>query len=139
MSALPAIHEWEDYMDAKKVAGFPSIDMSSFLCSHDFRKELAAAKTSDVEEYRTRCEDFIDRFIYLLLERPCATSGISRGLYNFCPEIMLEGNNSTVFGLFSDLCAQLRKCGVVSADGSKAAVEEYNSYVIEKRRQHVCL
>ena len=49
---------------------------------------------------------------------------------------MLEGDDSTMFSLFFSLCELLKSNNVVSADEMDAAVEEYHSYVIEKRRQH---
>ena len=49
---------------------------------------------------------------------------------------MLEGDDSTVFSLFFSLCELLKSNNVVSADEMDAAVEEYHSYIIEKRRQH---
>ena len=137
VSALPAMHEEEEYMDVKKMVSFPSVDMPSLLSNHDFGKELAVGKVSDVKEVLARCKDFIDRFVFLFVEKTCAISGISRNLFSFGPEIMQEGDNSAVFSLFSDLCVVLTKCGVVSADEGKAAVEDYNSYVMEKPRQQV--
>ena len=64
------------------------------------------------------------------------TSRLSQGLYSFCPEIMLEGDDSTVFSLFFPLCELLKSSNVVSADEMDAAVEEYYSFIIKKRRQH---
>ena len=63
-------------------------------------------------------------------------SGISRGLYCFCPEIMLEGDDQHVFELFDSLCELFGSCNVLSADDLKAAAVEYKSYVVEKRRHH---
>ena len=64
-------------------------------------------------------------------------SGVSRCLYSFCPEIMIEGNNDfTIFDLFSDICKLLKVYGVVTCDESKAAIMEYTSYIVEKRRQY---
>ena len=53
---------------------------------------------------------------------------------------MLEGDNICIFKLFSELSSQtvrlLLGCGLPPKVGSQAAVEEFTSYVVEKRRQH---
>ena len=49
---------------------------------------------------------------------------------------MLEGDDSAGFGLFAGPCGYLESCGVVSPDVSKAVVEEFSTYVVEKRRYH---
>ena len=53
----------------------------------------------------------------------------------FRMEILLDGDSSSVFGLFADLCKIFVNCGALSLDETKAAVVE--RYVVEKRRQHV--
>ena len=50
---------------------------------------------------------------------------------------MLEGDDITAFGLFAGLCNLLETCGVIPTDVSKAAVEEYTSYVVERRKTHM--
>ena len=61
---------------------------------------------------------------------------VSKGLCSFCPELMLEDDNKSTFDLFSELCGVLVGCDALSREESNAAVDEYNAYVIEKRRQH---
>ena len=51
--------------------------------------------------------------------------------------MLLEGDDYGAFSLFAGLCHIFVVCGLVSEDESKAAVEEYSSYVVEKRRQNV--
>ena len=68
-------------------------------------------------------------------ERDCDCK-LSQGVYRFCPEILLEGDDSTVFGLFASLCELLKSYDVVTVDESEAAVEDFHSYIVEKRRQH---
>ena len=57
-------------------------------------------------------------------------------LYIFCPEILLEGDDSGVFSLFADLCWLLKVCNSLTSDDSNCAIDEFGSYVIEKRVQH---
>ena len=50
---------------------------------------------------------------------------------------MLEGDDTTAFALFAGLCKVLEACGVLSTEVSKAAVEEYTSYVVERQKTHL--
>ena len=123
-------------MDVEKVAEFPPIAMESFLAGSDYGRELLAAKTSEFTTFRVRCREFLDRLIVVILKSPSASSRVSRGLYSFCPELLLEGDGQLVFRLFSDLCRILETCGALLSDESKAAVEEFSSYVLERRSHH---
>ena len=102
----------------------------------DFGRELVATKTSEMREFRVKCRECLDRFVFLVPEHMTVTSGISRGLYNFCPEIMREGNNQHMFELFDSLCELFGTYNVLSSDDLKAAAVEYKSYVVEKWRHH---
>ena len=136
LSDLPGIHEWESYMDVSKLSSFGVISMKDFLMDCDFGSGLAAIKTRVMQEFRVKCRECLDRFVFLVLEHVTVTSGISRGLYCFCPENMLEGDDQHVFELFDSLCELFGSCNVLSADDLKAAAVEYKSYVVEKRRHH---
>ena len=136
LSDLPGIHEWESYMDSSKLSGFGEIAMEDFLMDCDFGRELAAIKTSEMREFRVKCRECIDRFASLILSSTAVTSGVSRGLYSFCPEIMLQGDDHHIFELFGSLCDLLRVCHVLPPDDLNASVAEFKSYVIEKRRHY---
>ena len=49
---------------------------------------------------------------------------------------MLDGDEQTAFAFFAGLCKVLETCGVLSLDESKADLEEYTSYVVERRKDH---
>ena len=121
LSDLPGIHEWEKYMDASKLSIFDVISMDDFLMDCDFGGELVAVKTSEMREFRVRCRECIDRCVCLILASTTVTSGFSRGLYSFCPEIMLEGDDHQVFELFGSLCDLFKSCHVMSSDSLNAA------------------
>ena len=89
-----------------------------------------------MRDFRAKCRVFLDHLVVVLLRNVTVTSRLSQGLYSFCPEFMLEGDDSTVFSLFFSLCELLKSSNVVTTDEMDAAVEEYHSYIIEKRRQH---
>ena len=111
--------------------------MDDFLISYEFGKEFAAGESSAVRDFRVRCREFIDPLVVLIVKSISVTNGVSRCLYRFGPEIFLEGEDSTVFGLFALLCCLTELCEAVCSDKSNAAVEAYPSYVVEKRRQHL--
>ena len=134
---LPGLVEWEEYMNVAAVSAFPSIPINKFLMNYEFRKLLSNGKTSEFVTFRLRCREFIDRLIVMLLKTTSVTSVISKGLYSFCPELMLAGDDTTAFALFAGLCKVLDACGVISTEVSKAAVEEYTSYVVERRKTHL--
>ena len=61
---------------------------------------------------------------------------MTRSFICFCPEIKHESNDHAVFRLFADLTDVVGECWLLVADEAKAAVEQFNSYIVEKRRQH---
>ena len=134
---LPGIVEWEEYMEASVDSTFPSVPINEFLMNYEFEKLLSEGKTSDFVTFRLRCREFIDRLIVMLLKTTSATSAVSKGLYSFCPEMMWEGDDTTTFALFAGFCKVLETCGVIASDVSRAAVEEYTSYVVERRKSHL--
>ena len=133
---LPGIHEWEAYMDVSKLESFRSLPIEDFLVNYPYGKELAAGKTSEIREFRVKCRIFLDQLVVVLLRNVTVTSQLCQGLYSFCPEIMLEGDDSSIFSLFFSLCELLKSCGALNDDEMDAAVEEYHSYIVEKRRHH---
>ena len=123
-------------MDVQKLSRFPVAPIDGFLKNYEFGKMLAAGKTSEFVTFRQRCREFIDRVVVLLLKTSAATSVVSKGLYSFCPVMMLEGDNAIAFTLFAGLCEILVDCGALLSDEAKAAQEEYTSFVVEQRRLH---
>ena len=134
--SLPGIHEWEKYMSVDAVSHFPVLPMDSFLVKDDFGKTLMAKKAAKLPDFRVRCRQFIDRLILVLGGNISVTSGVSRCHYSFCPETLLEGDDCAVFILFADLCRLLKVCNLLTLDESSCAIDEFGSYVIEKRGQH---
>ena len=122
-------------MDLSKLDSFSSLLLYEFMVNYPYRKVFAAGKTSEIREFRVKCRALQDLLVVVLLRNVTVTSKLSQGLYSFSPEFMLEGDDSTVFGMFASLCELLKSCGAVKVDESEAAVEEYHSYIVEKRRQ----
>ena len=136
LSSLPAIHDWDAYMDVEKAASFPVAPINEFLAHCDYGKSLLSSKAGEMPKFRGRCREFIDRLVTLLVESASTRSIVSKGLCSFCPELMLEGDDKCAFDLFSELCDGLVRCGALSREECNAAVDEYSAYVIEKRRHH---
>ena len=125
-----------EYMDKSKVAEFFAIPMDGFLVSCEIETSLACRATDKFCEFRKPMQEFMDRLIVVLLEIGSATSVIARLRHCFCPELMIDGDNSGVFELLAELCDALVSCGVLPQDESKADVDEHSAYIIEKRTQH---
>ena len=123
-------------MDVDKISRFSAGAPEDFVSQCDFGRSLLSVTTSEMSKFRTRCREFINRLAVLVVESDRAKSVMSKGLYSFCPELMLEGDNNAAFELFSELCRVLERCKAVASDEVKAAQDAYNTYVIEKRRQH---
>ena len=58
------------------------------------------------------------------------------GLYCFCPELLLEGDEKHVFDLFNRLARRLERCGAISDVEGKSAVEEFRTFVVDVRGRH---
>ena len=123
-------------MDVMEVSVYPVAPMDTFLDSCDFGRELLAGKTSEAQEFRVHCRDFLDQLVIVVLNSPSASSTITKGLCSFSPEILLEGDGHAVFSLFADLARALVSCGALSSDESNAAVAQFSSYVVQKHRMH---
>ena len=123
-------------MKLEKIAGFPAISSDAFLVIYDLGQELLNEKTNEVQKFWVNCRRFLDELIRDVVSHRKATSGVSRGLYSFCPEILLEGDNNSIFGLFAGLCKILVDCVALPLGFSNAAVDDFYSFVVEKRRHY---
>ena len=133
VSRLSGIYDWEGYRSREEIECSKKEPIETFLVNYDFGKELLYGKTSEIDDFRVRCQKFITCFAVVLVESVGSTSGVSRGLYSFCPEILLEGDDSDVFRLYAGLCGLIEICGVISPDVSRNSVADFFSYVVERR------
>ena len=122
-------------MSVEAVSAFPVVASDAFLLNDDFGRTLTK-KVGGLPEFRMRCRQFIDRLIVVIVGSITVTSGVSRCFYSFCPGTLFEGDDSGVFALFADLCRLLKTCGLITEEESSRSVDEFGSYVIEKRGQH---
>ena len=123
-------------MDSSKVAGLDKVSTDDFLVNYDFGSTMRSFKGGESREFRRQCPDFVDRFVDVILAQCSALSDFTRYIYCFCPEVLLEGGDEYVFGLFNDLVALLRRCKVVSDVEASAATEEFLSFVVDVCAQH---
>ena len=123
-------------MDPQKLDGFECIDSVNFLRSQDFGAVLRRHKGGEGRAFRDQCLKFVDRFVCVILGQQPVTGDFSQGVYAFCPELLLEGDDHHMTDLFRKLVRVLERCGVVSSLESKSAVEEYASFVVDARARH---
>ena len=136
ISSLPELHDWEAYMDVSKIEAFKKIDTADFLLSQDFGEELQRGKTGEMQEFRNRCREFMDRLVDVLLESNLVSSDFLQGAYSFCPELLLEGDDRYIFRLFSKLVRVLERSGALSSEEAKSGSEEFVTFVVDARRRH---
>ena len=136
VASLPSINEWEEYMDVTKLPQYDMVPAAEFLQDYDFGAVLRAFKGSEGRDFQDRCREFIDRFVELILTQQAASSEFTSGLYCFCPELLLEGDDKHVFDLFNRLARCLERCGTISDIECKSAVEEFRTFVVDVRGRH---
>ena len=65
------------------------------------------------------------------------SDGVLKGLYSFCPELLLEEDNDFDFSPFNKLVRVLERSGALSNRESKSAVDEILTYFVEVWARHV--
>ena len=72
-----------------------------FLANYELGKTLADERTTEYPEFRLRSREFVDRLIVLLVENSCAKSVLAKGMYSFCPGLLLEADDRSAFEMFT--------------------------------------
>ena len=137
IGSLPWLNNWEEYMDEQRVDEFESVASSDFLHNHSFGTVLQSRRDSDGRAFREQCVKFMDRLVAAILAQQPVTGEFSCGLYAFCPELLLEGDNYRMLELFRKLVRVLESSGCVTALESRTAVEEYSTFVVVARKRHL--
>ena len=133
---MPVLTDWDAYMDSSKVAALSKIDADAFLVNHPFGDVLRRANTGEVRDIRNRCLAFMDHLVDAILSLHLVTGNFYQGIYCFCPEMLLEGDDRYIFGLFGKLVRVLQKVGWLSRDAVNASVDEFDAFVAEARFRH---
>ena len=123
-------------MDCDGLSGFEKISTEDFLLNCEFGKELHQGMTSEIRDFRNRSREFLDRLVDIILSLNLVTSEVMQGLYSFCPEILLEGDDQRIFRLFDKLLTVLKRSGYLSEDEAKTSMEEFTTYVVDARARH---
>ena len=124
-------------MDSEKIVSFPKVGDDTFFCNFEFGEALRQRNTSEFKDFRTRCRRFIDRLVDVILTKLLVSSDFLQGVYCFCPELLLGGDDHCIFTFFSRLVRVLEKSRVVSSTESKTAVEEFATFVVDVRARHL--
>ena len=124
-------------MNPAKLSNFECIAASDFLCNHDFGVSLRRQKSEDARVFRRLCCKFIDRLVTVILSQHPVTGDLPQGIYSFCPELLLEGDDHHMLFLFHKLIRVLERIGAVSASESKSVIEEYSTFAVDARARHV--
>ena len=80
---------------------------------------------------------FVDRLVDVILGQQVISADFFMGVYCFCPEIILEGDDQHIFRLFSQLVHVLEKSGCLPHSDSLTSVEEFTTFVVDARARHV--
>ena len=118
----------------KKMSPIPD---DLFLVNQYFGEILLAAKMSGAREFRLDCRCFLDRLVDKIRQTVFCSSPVSQGLYCFCPELLLAGDDVVVFDLFAKHVGSLGRCGLWSSGEVTESKAEFLSYVVEARQWHV--
>ena len=137
IGSLPSLNSWEEYIDPRKLVDFECVDAVDFLRSHDFGAVLRHHKSGEGRIFQDQCLKFIDRFVGVIVVQQPVTGDFPKGIYSFCPELLLEGDDHHMLSLFRKLIRVSERSGIVSSLESKSAVEEYASVVVDARAGHV--
>ena len=126
VSGLPQMDDLEAYMDPSKLKDLEKISS----------EDLHRANTGELCEFRNRCREFVDHLVDVILAQQVVSSDFFQGLYCFCPELLLEGDDRHVFQLFSRLLRVLESCGVIQSGVARTSLEEFTTFVVDARARH---
>ena len=137
LGSLPSLDACEEYMDPSKLKAYENVAAADFLCNHEFGAVLRRHKSGESQVFRGLCGKFMDRLVTVILSQQSVTGDLPQGIYSFCPELLLEGDDHHMLLLFRKLIRVLERSGVKSALESKSATEEYSTFVVDARARHV--
>ena len=80
-------------MDEQRVDDFESVAVCDFLRNHSFGSVMQSRRDSDGRAFREQCVKFMDRLVATILAQQPVTGEFSCGLYAFCPELVLDGDD----------------------------------------------
>ena len=84
-----------------------------------------------------RSREFVDHLVNVLLAQHVLSADFFYGIYCFCPELFLEGDDQRAFQLFSRLVRLFERSGSVPADIAQSSMEEFTTFGVDVRKRHV--
>ena len=72
----------------------------------------------------------------VILNQHVISADVSMGIYCFCTEIVLEGDDQCIFRLYSQLVRVLETSGYLSHSDSLASTEESTTFDVDIRARH---
>ena len=98
--------------------------------------EMSQSSHSEVCDFRNRCREFVDHLFNVLLAQHVLSADFFCGIYCFCPELLLEGDDQRVFQSFSRLTRLFERSGCVPASCVRSGIEEFTTFVVDIRKRH---
>ena len=91
-----------------------------------------SSELSCIDQVPARCANFAiavgnssNRLVDVILSQQVVSSDFLQGLYCFCPELLLEGDDRHIFQLFFRLVRVLERCGCLSSSDALTSREEF--------------
>ena len=134
---LPVIEKWEAYM-LPSHSCFGAIEGEHFLEGTRLLSSLKKINSSfPCKEFRKDCRRFLQDLVSSVLPTVAAHSSVGQGLSFFCSEVIIGGDDSSVFHLFGKLLDELLELGGVRGSKIELAKAEFYSSVREQRQVEV--
>ena len=131
------MNDWDYYMSVERIAGITKLDTDLFLAHHEFCEKLRCSGSAGAREFLNRSRAFADRLVDVKLEELHLVSAVFlQGIYSFCPELLLEGDDQGVFQLFSKLLRVFERSRCSSSDDANASSEQFTTFVVDARDRH---
>ena len=123
-------------MEVELVNEFPAVSDDNFLANYELGERLRGSSGSEIREFGVKSRQFLDSLVTHLLSLVFASSSVSQGLYCFCPELLLEGDDVAVLDLFGKLLKVFSDSGFLTSVEVAEAREEFATFVVEIRLSH---
>ena len=116
-------------------SSFAAIDEEQFLVATRIHAALEKMSSSYLKrEFRSSAIRFLDEFCSTILSNVAASSKLGLGVSCFCLEIILGGDDHSVFFFYGQLLDGLVECGWEKGANVEACKAEFQSFLREQRQ-----
>ena len=91
------MNDWDSYMIVDKVAKIDKMSAADFLMNESFGIELRQSRSSEASGFPNQSREFVECLIDGILGLTLERADFLQGVYAFCPELLLEGDDRYVF------------------------------------------